>query len=126
MTSTKKTQILYWIFTGIFLFFMLGSAIPDILLDPVAIKGMHEDLGYPIYFVRFIGIAKALGTVAILIPGIPKIKEWAYAGLIFDLIGATYSIIAIGAPIGNWGFMAIPILFGVLSYVYFRKKLKAS
>src|SRR5688500_13261574 len=92
----KKTNIFYWIFTGLFSALMLGSAIPDIMIDPIAVQGMHTELGYLTYFIPFIGVAKALGVIALLISGYPKIKEWVYAGLIFDLIGAIYSIFAIG------------------------------
>src|ERR1700751_1346470 len=104
----KKTKILYWVFTGLFAFMMFGSAIPDILMQDIAVKGMHTDLDYPVYFIPFIGVAKVLGVIAILIPGYPRIKEWAYAGLFFDLIGAAYSIIASGAPPANYVFMIMP------------------
>jgi hypothetical protein len=120
----KKIKIAYWIFTALFAFMMFGSAIPDVLSSPVAVKGMHEGLGYPIYFVPFIGVAKVLGVIAILVPGFSKIKEWAYAGLFFDLIGATYSVISIGAPAMNWVPMALPIALGICSYVFYHKKLK--
>jgi hypothetical protein len=116
----KKTNIFYWIFTGLFAALMLSSAIPDILSSPIAIKGMHEELGYPVYFVPFIGVAKTLGVVAILVPGYPRIKEWAYAGLIFDLVGATYSIIAIGKP--DWLFMFLPLLLAIGSYLFYHKR----
>ncbi|HEV8503844.1 MAG TPA: DoxX family protein [Chitinophagaceae bacterium] len=120
----KRTKILYWIFTVLFAFMMLSSAIPDVLSSPVAVKGMHEGLGYPLYFVPFIGVAKVLGVIAILVPGFSKIKEWAYAGLFFDLFGATYSIASIGAPAANWLFMALPIALAISSYVFYRKKLR--
>lgn len=97
----KRTTILYRIFTGLFAFLMLGASIPDIISAPFAVEGMAQ-LGYPVYFVPFIGVAKLLGVIAILIPGYPRIKEWAYAGLVFDLIGATYSIIAVGKPTSDW------------------------
>jgi uncharacterized membrane protein YphA (DoxX/SURF4 family) len=118
----KKTKILYWIFTSLFGAMMLFSAIPDILSDPIAVKGMHDGLGYPVYFIPFIGVAKVLGVAAILLPVSPRIKEWAYAGLAFDLIGATYSIIAANPPEGSAGFMAIPVVLGILAYVFYRKK----
>ncbi|SRR5260221_128624 len=121
----KRTKIIYWIFTSLFAFLMLSSAIPDILSVPVAVKGMHEGLGYPLYFIPFIGVAKLLGVAAILIPGYPRIKEWAYAGLLFDLSGATYSIIASGQPAANWIFMVLPIGLGVCSYIFYHKKRKA-
>jgi len=121
----KKTTILYWVFTSLFALMMLSSAIPDVLSMPLAIKGMHQDLGYPIYFIPFIGIAKVLGVVAILIPGYHRLKEWAYAGLVFDLIGATYSIIAAGQPAGSWAFMILPLSLAAASYIFYHKRLKA-
>lgn len=121
----KKLNVLYWIFTSLFAAMMLMSAIPDIFMDPVAIKGMHEDLGYPLYFVPFIGVAKLLGSIAILIPGFHRIKEWAYAGLFFDLIGATFSIIAAGGTIAQYGFMVLPLALGTIAYVFYHKRKAA-
>ena len=122
----KKTKIWYWIFTSLFAFMMLFSAIPDVFSNPVAVQGMHDGLGYPVYFIPFIGVAKVLGVVAILIPGFPRIKEWAYAGLSFDLIGATFSIIASGAPVGNWAFMILPVTLAICSYVFYRKTVRVA
>lgn len=120
----KKTKILYWVFTGLFAFIMLGSAIPDILVDPMAVEGFKQ-IGYPAYLIPFLGVAKLLGVVAILIPGFPRIKEWAYAGLIFDLLGATYSVISTGKSLSDWSPMLIFIALGAVSYIYYHKKLKA-
>jgi len=117
----KKTKIIYWIITGLFSAFIIFSSIPDILNTSDAIKFMHDQLGYPVYFIPFIGVAKFLGIVAILIPGFPKIKEWAYAGIAFDLIGATYSVIALGGPIGGPIFMIVPLAFLAGSYIYYHK-----
>jgi hypothetical protein len=119
----KKTNIFYWIFTGLFGFLMFFSAVPDILSSPVAIEGMHKGLGYPVYFVPFIGVAKTLGVIAILVPGFPRVKEWAYAGLFFDLIGATFSIIAVG-NIQGVGFMILPLALAVTSYLFYTKRRK--
>jgi DoxX-like protein len=118
----KKTKILYRIFTGLFAFLMLGSAIPDIFSMSDAVKGMHDGIGYPLYFIPFIGVAKLLGVIAILIPGYPRIKEWAYAGLAFDLLGATYSIIAAGQGPGAWGFMILPLSLAAASYIFYHKR----
>jgi uncharacterized membrane protein YphA (DoxX/SURF4 family) len=118
----KKTKIIYRAATALFALMMVGSAIPDILSSDVAVKGMHEGLGYPLYLIPFIGIAKVLGVIAILIPGFPRIKEWAYAGLFFDLAGASYSIYSSGERGANLAFMALPILLGAVSYVYYRKR----
>lgn len=121
----KKIKILYWVFTSLFAAFMLSSAIPDIISHPVAVEGMHKGLGYPVYFIPFIGWAKLFGSLAILLPLSPRIKEWAYAGLVFDLVGATYSIIAVGEPASAWGFMIVPLLLAYFSYTFYHKKLKA-
>ena len=121
----KKTKIAYWIFTGLFLFVMLGSAIPDILVMPEAVQGFKE-MGYPAYLIPFLGWAKLLGVVAILIPGFPRIKEWAYAGLFIDLAGATYSVSSIGKSIANWAPMLVIIGIGIGSYVYYHKRLRLS
>ncbi len=122
----KKTKTLYWIFTGLFAAVMVMSALPDVMSAEVAVKGMHQDLGYPLYFIPFIGVAKLLGVVAILIPGYPRLKEWAYGGLFFDLVGATYSIIAAGKSMSEWSFMLLPLMLAILSYTWYHKKLHAT
>ncbi|UEG49668.1 DoxX family protein [Ferruginibacter lapsinanis] len=116
----KKTKIIYWVFTILFAAFMAFTAIPDVRLTPEAVAFM-KTLGYLDYFTRFIGVAKILGCIAILIPGFPKIKEWAYAGLFFDLIGATYSVIAIYGVSPQISFMLLPFALGIISYIYNNK-----
>ncbi len=126
----KKINVIYWISTIIFAGLIIFSAIPDALVVPDATKFMSGYLHYPDYFTRFIGIAKLLGVIAIIIPGYPGIKEWAYAGLTFDLVGAVYSQIAVNTPFfgpqGGWILMLIWIIPLVVSYIYYHKKLKAS
>ena len=126
----KKINLIYWISTILSAGLMIFSAIPDALLTDDATKFMSGYLHYPDYFTRFIGIAKFLGVIAILIPGYPRIKEWAYAGLIFDLAGAVYSQIAVGVPFwgpqGGWLLMFAWILPLVISYIYYQKKIKIS
>ena len=121
----KKIKIAYWIFTSLFAFMMLGSAIPDIFSVPVAVEGFKK-MGYPEYLLPFLGIAKLLGVVAILIPGYHRIKEWAYAGLVFDLLGATYSIYSSGQPAGSWIPMILPLALAATSYFFYHKKLSLS
>ena len=119
----KTTNILYWVFTVLFAAFMIWSAIPGISPKEESIKFMHDYLGYPVYFISFISIAKLLGAVTILIPGLNKIKEWAYAGLFFDLTGAIFSVVAAAKKfeVGTL-FILLPIILGVLSYIFWNKK----
>jgi len=82
-------------------------------------------LGYPKYFTPFIGVAKILGVIAILIPAFPRIKEWAYAGLAFDLIGALYSNIANGDANVKMLFMLVWVVPFIVSYVYYHRLQKS-
>ncbi len=111
----KKNKTLYWILAGLFSAFMLLSAIPEIINNPDAIAFIHH-LGYPQYLNPFIGIAKVLGIGAILLPVAQRLKEWAYAGLFFDLIGATYSQVATDGMMPGILFMLLPIILLFASY----------
>jgi hypothetical protein len=120
----KNTTTIYWIVTGLFGAFMLFSAIPDILLVPDA-KAMIGHLGYPDYFIRFIGVAKTLGAIAIVVPAdYPRLKEWAYAGLFYDLFAATVSQLAVDGFQPGILFMILPIGFCLVSHRLYHKKLK--
>jgi hypothetical protein len=122
----KKTNILYWVFTVLFAGLMAFSAIGGIGPSEQGIEVLHKGLGYPIYFIQFISWAKIAGAIAILVPGLKKIKEWAYAGLFFDLAGAVYSGVA---AFGKFDPMMLTLLLwivpGILSY-YFWNKLQAA
>lgn len=119
----KKGTIPYWIFTGLAAVFMGMGAIPDAVSAPDAVE-LIDHLGYPDYLLPFLGIAKLLGVAAILIPGFPRIKEWAYAGLVFDLTGAMYSNIAEDGISAGWSFLIGYIIIAG-SYVYYHKRLKS-
>ena len=121
----KKLNIAYWIITGLFAAFMISTAIPDVLKSPEAVTFIMK-LGYPEYFVPFIGYAKILGSIAILIPGFPRIKEWAYAGLFFDLFGAAYSNIAVAGFDPGMLFMLVIFAAFAASYILHHKRLAAS
>jgi DoxX-like family len=118
----KKLNLFYWIVTGLFGAFMLFSSIPNIMVMPESVTFMTH-LGYPVYFIAFIGIAKLLGVIGILVPGFPTIKEWAYAGLFYDLVGATYSNIATDGFAPGIFFMVLPFTFIALSYILYHKRL---
>jgi uncharacterized membrane protein HdeD (DUF308 family) len=121
--NSKTINILYWVFTILFAALMLLSAIPNAMTNEDSVKFMHDMLGYPVYFIPFIGIAKIAGAIVILLPGLKTIKEWAYAGLFFDLAGAIYSGIAIAKGADpQMLFMLAWIVPGVLSYYFWKRK----
>lgn len=123
--TRKATNIIYWMSTIIFAALMIFSASGGLQPSPQAIQIIHDGLGYPVYFIQFISVAKLLGSIVILIPGLKKIKEWAYAGLFFDLAGAVYSGIAASGKFDPLLLtMLIWILPGVASYYYWQKKME--
>lgn len=120
----KTTKILYWIFTGLFAAFMISTAIPNIIVDQPSVE-LFTQLGYPKYLISFMGWLKLVGAITILVPGFARLKEWAYAGLFFDLVGATFSVIAAAGFDPQMLFMILPFGLGTLSYIYHHKLLTA-
>lgn len=120
--NSKTTVILYWVFTVIFSGLMIYSSVGGIGPNQQTIDIFHKYLGYPIYFIQFISWAKIIGSVAILIPGLNKLKEWAYAGLFFDLAAAVYSGVAASGKFDPLMLtMLIWIVPGILSYIIWTK-----
>lgn len=82
--------IAYWVTTGLLVLGMVGGAIGELMRWPDTIKGM-ELLGYPVYLITIIGVWKLLGGIVLLVPRLPRAKEWAYAGFFFNMTGAAIS-----------------------------------
>jgi len=92
----KTKSIAYWI-TTILVALPIGSGgVAQVMRLPQNMDGFVRVLGYPAYFVVVLGAWKILGAIAILVPRFPRLKEWAYAGIIFDLTGAAASWAAVG------------------------------
>ena len=122
--TAKAINLTYWISTIIFAALMIFSSVGGIQPSQQAIQFMHDGLGYPVYFIQFISIAKLIGAIVILIPGLNRIKEWAYAGLFFDFAGATYSGVAASGRFDPMMLtLAIWIVPGIVSYYFWHKKL---
>ena len=109
-TDSRARQIAYWPLT-------VASAAAVAI--PGAANFMHAPhiahdmthLGYPEYFMTLLGLWKMLAAVAIAVPRFARLKEWAYAGMIFDLTGAAFSRLMMrdGAVL-----VAMPLLIGVV------------
>jgi uncharacterized membrane protein YphA (DoxX/SURF4 family) len=108
----NKRLIGYWVATVLVALAMLPGGVADALRIPEAVE-IITGLGYPSYFLVIIGVWKILGALAILAPKMPLIKEWAYAGIFFDLTGAAASHVAKGDGPDKWAMpiVAIGILF---------------
>ena len=119
----NRVNGVYWVVTGLMAVFMLMASIPDVMRQRQAIE-VFGHLGYPPYLLPFLGTAKILGVIAVLIPGAGRLKEWAYAGLIFDIIGAFYSHLSVGDPVSVWGFAIVGLVLVGGSYVFGRLRTK--
>jgi uncharacterized membrane protein YphA (DoxX/SURF4 family) len=98
--NDKARTIGYWATTGLLgLAFVAGGA-GDLSGAPQVLEGMAH-LGYPAYFATILGVWKVLGAVAVIAPRFPRLKEWAYAGIVFDLTGAAASHAVSGDPAGK-------------------------
>lgn len=86
----KLRPIAYWVCTALVAFSFLSSGAAQIARVPQVVAGITA-LGYPPYFVTLLGVWKILGGLAILAPGLRRAKEWAYAGMLFDLSSAAIS-----------------------------------
>jgi len=98
MTKTKK--IVYWIFTIWMALGMVSTGAVQLMRSKEGAGGLDSvsRLGYPAYLLTVLGIWKILGTIAVLIPKFPILKEWAYAGFFFLMSGAVISHIFAGSP----------------------------
>lgn len=91
----KAKIVTYWIATLLLCAFMAFSAFSYLTHQPKMVEAFMS-LGYPMYFMTILAVAKTLGILALLTPGLPRLKEWAYAGFTFTFLGAVWSHLAMG------------------------------
>lgn len=116
---TKRNKIIYWIATVWLALGMVSTGIVQLikLKDEVDKTSLH--LGYPVYFLTIIGIWKLLGSIAVLLPKLGLLKEWAYAGFFFVMTGAIFSHFAVGDGAVEYFGPTLLLLLTFLSW-YFR------
>jgi len=88
--TVKTKAIAYWTTTAILAFAIGSGGAAELARLPANVEGLVR-LGYPVYFVTIIGFWKVLGAIALLVPRFPRLKEWAYAGIFFNMTGAAVS-----------------------------------
>jgi hypothetical protein len=95
MTSARARVIAYWTTTALLATeCFVGGVMGALRLQPF--RGIATHLGYPLYFMTILGVCYVSAGVALLAPRLPRLKEWAYAGLVFNYTGAMASRIAVG------------------------------
>jgi len=122
---TKRNKIIYWISTLWLSLGMVATGSVQLLkqkaegqIAPPGVDGIIR-LGYPVYFLTILGIWKILGVIALLVPKLPLLKEWAYAGFFFIMSGAIFSHIALGNPLKEIFPSLLLLVLTVVSW-YFR------
>lgn len=115
---TKRNKIIYWVATLWLALGMTSTAIVQLIPMEEEAQKM-KDLGYPPYFLIILGVWKLLGVVAVLVPGMPRLKEWAYAGFFFAMSGAAVSHIFMSDPAGEIFPSLLLLVLTIISW-YFR------
>ncbi len=118
----NKVKIAYWVSTVLLALLLIGSSVGDLTLSEQIVAGMNR-ASIPLYLVPFFGVMKLLGLVTILLPQLARLREGAYAGLLFYAIGAVYVHIASGDAIAAAG-GAIAMLVLVLVSYYTSLKVR--
>ena len=108
-------KVIYWVTTVLLAALSVFSAFTYLSGSPQAVEGFAH-VGYPQQLRIILGIGKLLGAIALIVPGVPKLKEWAYAGFTFAWISA--SVAHYLAKDGPAAFMPLLLLvFLIISYV---------
>src|SRR6266436_3541043 len=125
-SRAKRDGIVYWTTTGIVCAVMVFSIINFTFIDRFPFpEGAFVHLGLPNYFRTELTIAKALGVLALLVPGVPaKIREFAYFGFGITLLSASIAHFSAGDARTSVLFVIDPLIFLsllIVSYFYFNK-----
>jgi DoxX-like family len=107
--TTKAKKIAHWATTGALVFCMTGGVFELLSLKPT-VDGITR-LGYPGYIIPALGLGKVLAVLAILWPRTPRLKEWAYAGIAFNMLGATLSHAACHDPV--WSIVVCLVVLAI-------------
>jgi hypothetical protein len=117
--GTRTSTLSAWITTGLFALLMTFSGILYVVGPPRLLEAM-AGLGYPVYFLKLLGVAKLLGVVGLLLPGRPTLREWAYAGFTFDLLAGAISHVATGT--GSHALQPLLVLALLVASYSLRKR----
>jgi DoxX-like family len=101
----------YWLVTAV----VVGECVIGGTMDLFRMPPFYPimiDLGYPSYLATILGTAKILAAVVLLAPGLPRLKEWAYAGILINMMGAAASHVAMRQSIDN---LIAPAVFAGLA-----------
>jgi uncharacterized membrane protein YphA (DoxX/SURF4 family) len=114
MMKTKGKMFAYWTVTSLLAVTIMLSGIGQLMQYGGNVE-LVTNLGYPLYILTILGIWKVLGAIALVVPGFPRLKEWAHAGIFFLMTGAALSH-AFANDYGDYGFQIIlPLSYAALN-----------
>ncbi len=116
----KKYKVIYYVTTALLSFLMLGGAFVELSKDQASLD-LFAHLGYPVYLLTILGIAKILGVIGIWQNKVPFLREWAYAGFTIDLLGAFFSHLVVGDAPNVFMFPVVVLFIALASYWSMRK-----
>jgi hypothetical protein len=119
----KRDKIIYWIATGLLAAGMGLSAYMYLTKNP-ELMGSFKALGFPVYFISILGVAKLFGAIVLVAPAGSRLKEWAYAGFIFVFLGAIWVHIETGTPFV--GPLAFLLVLGISYLFWIRTNVKTA
>lgn len=102
---------LYWTSTVLVAAAFVSAGTANLLRAEGIVRDVTA-LGYPAYFMGLLGLGKLLGGLAILVPRLPRLKEWAYAGIGITVVCAAYSHLMSGDSAAK---VAAPLVVGTLA-----------
>jgi uncharacterized membrane protein YphA (DoxX/SURF4 family) len=105
--------VAYWTVTIILAFSITLSGIGQLMRYGGNID-LVTAIGFPLYVTNILGSWKLLGVIAIVVPGFPRLKEWAYSGIFFLMTGAALSHV-FANDYGDYGFhIILPLFYAAL------------
>jgi hypothetical protein len=120
--QNKKTNIAYWSLLILMTIGMLFSAIPSVLKLPYSVEYFCGVLKLPEYLLVFTGVLKLLGLIVLYLPGLPRLKEWTFAGFAFDLLGAWYcSFMALSSFTATIPILIYLVVLFALYYLHHKR-----
>ena len=106
-SNPKRTaSVIYWVFAVLTLAYLIVFGVQDLLRAKAVVDTIRR-LGYPWYFCYLLGTGKLLAAAALFYPKTRRLREWAYAGVTFELISSFASHSFVGDP---WSLRAAPII----------------
>lgn len=114
--ATNMKSIAYWAVTGLLTFILAFSGIGALTRQDFLVEAMQH-IGFPLYVMPILGTAYVLAAIAIIFPGLARLKEWAYAGVFFAMTGAFASHVSIGDSFAEMAPPLVILAITIASYI---------